>query len=37
MMFYSLNNTEEKSNFKEAIFNSLALMVVCIFQKELIN
>ena len=24
MMFYSLNNTEEKSNFKEAIFNSLA-------------
>ena len=24
MMFYSLNNTQEKSNFKEAIFNSLA-------------
>ena len=24
MIFYSLNNTEEKSNFKEAIFNSLA-------------
>ena len=23
-MFYSLNNTQEKSNFKEAIFNSLA-------------
>ena len=24
MMFYSLNNSQEKSNFKEAIFNSLA-------------
>ena len=23
-MLYSLNNTQEKSNFKEAIFNSLA-------------
>ena len=37
MMFYSLNNTQEKSNFKEAIFNSLASDGGLYFPRELVN